>query len=216
MTKVIKIKKIVEQVNDPAKVAAALDSADVAFEKIDTVNWQEFPYKPEVCFRAAHCGDKLLLNYRCTEEAVRAVAEGDNGPVWEDSCVEFFVSFDGKKYYNIECNCAGTILSACGEDRNSRTPAPAEVLAGVKRYASLAGNMPADGQGPVSWEVSLIVPATTYFGAGIQSFDGVKAHGNFYKCGDKLPTPHFLSWNPIGTPNPDFHCPKYFGEVEFE
>ncbi|MCF0172470.1 MAG: hypothetical protein HUJ91_01855, partial [Bacteroidales bacterium] len=27
---------------------------------------------------------------------------------------------------------------------------------------------------------------------------------------------HFLSWNPIGTPTPDFHCPEYFGTIEFE
>ncbi len=216
MTKTIKIKKIDTKVTDPALVAAELDAAGVEFETIDTVNWPEFPYKPRVDFRAAHTGDTLLINYRCTEQAVRAAAEADNGPVWEDSCVEFFVTFDGKKYYNIECNCAGTILCATGEDRNNRTFAPAEALAGVKRYASLAGNMPADGEGEVSWEVSLIVPATTYFGSGLTSFDGVKARGNFYKCGDKLPTPHFLSWNPIGTPNPDFHRPEYFGEVEFE
>lgn len=215
MSKTIKIKKIEDEVYDPALVAETLDRAGVVFEKIDTVNWQEFSYKPEVVFRAAHTGDKLLLNYRCTEEAVRAEAAADNGPVWEDSCVEFFATFDGKSYQNIECNCTGTILSALGPDRNHREPASEEVLKGVRRHSSLrAGKLPIDG--PVSWEVSLIVPVTTYFGAGLRSFDRVKARGNFYKCGDKLPTPHFLSWNPIGTANPDFHCPEYFGEIEFE
>lgn len=216
MTKTIKIKKIDKTLNDAAQVAATLDEANVKFEKIETVNWNEFPYKPDVEFRAAHTGDALLINYRCTEEAVRAVAEGDNGPVWEDSCVEFFVSFDGKKYYNIECNCVGTILSACGPDRNERTLASTEVLNGVKRYASLASNMPKEGEGPISWEVSLIIPVTTFFGSGLDTLSGVKARCNFYKCGDKLPTPHFLSWNPIGVASPDFHRPEYFGEIEFE
>ncbi len=216
MEKSLKIRKVNTPVDDAASVAAVLDKAGIAFEKIDTVNWPEFPYRPEVEFRAAHTGDALLLNYRCKEEAVRAVAAHDNGPVWEDSCVEFFVTFDGKKYYNIECNCAGTILCATGPDRNDRTQASAEVLGGVKRHASLKGNMPSEGEGPVEWEVSLIVPVETYFGSGLASFDGVKARGNFYKCGDMLPTPHFLSWNPIGVPNPDFHRPEYFGNVEFE
>ena len=39
---------------------------------------------------------------------------------------------------------------------------------------------------------------------------------NFYKCGDELQTPHFLSWNPIKIENPDFHRPDFFGTLEFE
>ena len=40
--------------------------------------------------------------------------------------------------------------------------------------------------------------------------------GNFYKCGNQLPKPHFLSWNPIPTDNVQFHCPEFFGELDFE
>ena len=149
------------------------------------------------------------------EEAVRAVAPADNGPVWEDSCVEFFATFDDKNYQNIECNCVGTILSAVGPDRQHRQSAPEELLAGVQRHSTLKkDNLPTDG--PVSWEVSLIIPVKTYFATGLKSFDGVNARGNFYKCGDKLPTPHYLSWNPIGVANPDFHRPEYFGDIHFE
>ena len=39
---------------------------------------------------------------------------------------------------------------------------------------------------------------------------------NFYKCGDELQTPHFLSWNPIQIEQPDFHRPDFFGTLEFE
>ncbi len=38
---------------------------------------------------------------------------------------------------------------------------------------------------------------------------------NFYKCGDKLTVPHFVTWNSIGTNKPDFHQPKFFGELYF-
>ena len=117
MNKSISVKKVEMPVRNAAEVVATLDNAHVPFLKIDTVNWAEFPYKPEVEFRAAHTGDALLLNYRVTEEAVRAAAPADNGPVWEDSCVEFFVTFDNKNYQNIECNWTGTILSAVGPDR---------------------------------------------------------------------------------------------------
>ena len=39
---------------------------------------------------------------------------------------------------------------------------------------------------------------------------------NFYKCGDKLQTPHFLSWNPIDLEKPNFHCPEFFGMLRFK
>jgi len=32
---------------------------------------------------------------------------------------------------------------------------------------------------------------------------------NFYKCGDELPLPHYLSWNPIYTETPDFYRPDF-------
>ena len=215
MSKSITVKKVEMPSHNAADVAAVLDKANIPFQKIDTVNWSEFPYRPEVEFRAAHTGDSLLLNYRVTEEAVRAAAQSDNGPVWEDSCVEFFATFDDKNYQNVECKCVGTILSAVGPDRDHREAASKSVLDGVKRYSSLdPANLPAEG--PVTWEVSLIIPVETYFKSGLKSFSGVNARGNFYKCGDKLPTPHFLSWNPIGVPNPDFHRPEYFGQITFE
>ncbi len=215
MTKTINVPKVSMSGRDAADVAAVLDANHVAFTPIDTVNWAEFPYKPAVEFRAAHTGDALLLNYRVTEEAVRAEAGADNGPVWEDSCVEFFVSFDGRNYHNVECNCVGTILSAVGPDRNERQLLSQQQLDGVSRYSTLkAGQLPKGG--PVSWSVSLVVPASLFAASGVKDLSGVKARCNFYKCGDKLPTPHFLSWNPIGVPNPDFHRPEFFGEINFE
>ena len=38
---------------------------------------------------------------------------------------------------------------------------------------------------------------------------------NFYKCADKSAHPHFLAWNRVDTPAPDFHRPDFFGELTF-
>ncbi|MBD5180330.1 MAG: hypothetical protein HDT01_03415, partial [Bacteroidales bacterium] len=182
---------------------------------IDTVNWKEYPYVPDVRFRIAHTGDAILLNYKVNEEAVRAVAEGDNGRVWEDSCVEFFVTFDGMQYHNIECNCVGTILSAVGSERENRNLLAAEQLDKIKRKSTLCKDgLPVSG--PVEWEVSLVIPVEIFAASSVESFDGIEARGNFYKCGDLLPTPHFLSWNPIEISTPNFHRPDYFGKIIFE
>ncbi len=49
----------------------------------------------------------------------------------------------------------------------------------------------------------------------IDSLEGKRIPANFYKCGDKLRTPHFLSWNKIEIEKPDFHRPDFFGELHF-
>ena len=185
----------------------------IAFEKIDIVDWPEkFPYKPTVEFALAHTGTSILIDYRVVEKTSRAAAGEDLGKVWEDSCVEFFSSPDGKVYYNLECNCIGKVLLAKGESRHDRQPAPAEVLAKIERWASL-GDKPFAEKKAGPWEVCLIVPAEAL---NLKSFDGLELKANFYKCGDLLETPHFLSYAPIDTPEPDFHRPEFFIPISFE
>ena len=215
MNKTIRVPRVEVDNLSVDVVTEVMDNAGVPSHIIDTVNWKEYPYVPDVKFRIAHTGDAILLNYRVNEEAVRAVAEDDNGRVWEDSCVEFFVTFDGKQYHNIECNCVGTILSAVGPERENRNLLAAELLDKIKRKSTLdKDSMPVNG--PVEWEVSLIIPVEIFASSGVDSFDGIEARGNFYKCGDLLPTPHFLSWNPIEIPVPNFHRPDFFGRILFE
>ena len=159
----------------------------------------------------------LLLNYRVTEASVRAVAGHDNGSVWEDACVEFFsIPANDGVYYNMECNCAGTLLVGAGAARANRQRAPQEVLDKVLRWSSLGRESFEERIGECSWEVALVIPWSTFFLHQIQSLQGQTIRANFYKCGDKLQTPHFLSWNPIDLPKPDFHCPAFFGTLHLE
>ena len=73
-------------------------------------NWpQLFPYTPNVRFRLAHTGNKLILQFAVNEKTVRAT-ESCGGRVWEDSCCEMFISFNGQDYYNLECNARGAFL----------------------------------------------------------------------------------------------------------
>lgn len=196
-------------------IPALLDQEKVAFQEINEVNWKEdYPYCPSVLFRIAKTDDKFILNYKVTEDSIKATASADNGPVWTDSCVEFFVipNNDGI-YYNIECNCAGTILIGAGKEREDRTRAPQEVLNKVARWSSLGREPFEEKIGEKTWEVVLIIPFSTFFLHDIESLKNQNIKANFYKCGDDLTTPHFLSWNPINLPKPDFHCPNFFGNI---
>lgn len=214
--KELNVKKVCAACIPADAVPALLDEEKIPFQPIDTVNWAEYPYRPSAQFRLAYTADSILLHYKVKEDAVRALAAADNGPVWEDSCVEFFFipAADGI-YYNVECNCAGTLLIGAGTGRKDRKPAPQAVLDTVQRWASLGREPFAEREGACCWEVALILPYSAFFLHDTVSLEGKALPANFYKCGDCLPVPHFLSWNPIAADRPDFHRPECFGLVRF-
>lgn len=212
----IKKLKLQEDI-EPEQIPGLFEKEQITYQPADTVNWQEYPYRPEMKFAIAHAGDRILLHYHITEQSVRAVAPADNGRVWEDACAEFFIQpEEGEKvYYNFECNCAGTLLIEFGPAGN-RTHAPSTTLESVKRWASL-GREPFDEKaGLCTWDLTLIIPVSAFFRHRIENLDGKEMRANFYKCGDLLQTPHFLSWNPIDLPKPCFHCPDFFGRIYFD
>ena len=181
-------------------------------------NWQEeFPYAPKVSAELSHDNNNLYLTYNVDEEYVAATALKDNDPVFKDSCVEFFVAFDDKGYYNIEANCAGTILMSHRKGRKIDVEyASPEILSKILRKPSL-GRLPFEcKKAEGNWQLMLTIPASAFFKHDFKNLSGVKARCNIYKCGDELPLPHYLSMAPIKTPQPDFHQPEFFTPVEFE
>ena len=215
--KKLSIKKLNASSVEASTVPALLDAQGIEWNAIACVNWVEYPYQPDVKFRAAHTGDAILLHYQVTEASVRAVALADDGKVWEDACVEFFLSPEGNDfYYNFECNCAAKLLLHGGPAGGERPTASEEVLKSVKRWASLGTEPFEERVGECTWEVVLVIPASAIFRHEIADLNGKTMRANFYKCGDLLQTPHFLSWAPIELPKPKFHCPEFFGELVFE
>lgn len=211
------VRKLNISIQNAENVPGEMDKADIAFQTIGILNWQDFNYKPDVQFRIAHTDDAILIHYHVTEKSIRARYGEDNGSVYKDSCVEFFSAPGGDCiYYNIECNCIGTILMEAGCERRDREYAPLEVIKQIKRWSSL-GNEPFEERiGECTWDVALIIPYTVFFKHNIQSMDKQLVKANFYKCGDELETPHYVTWNPIKTKQPDYHRPEFFGEIYFE
>lgn len=177
---------------------------------IGCVNWPEYPYAPKASFRIAHSDESLAVMFEVEEEHVRAVTIEDNGPVWEDSCVEFFVAEpEGGGYFNFEVNCIGTLLAARRRSRADACHFDAGRLRRVRRIASLPhASIDSLGAGQRWWMVEVI----PFELLGL-SWAPRRLRANFYKCGDKCGRPHFLSWAPVCTPQPDFHRPEFFGEV---
>lgn len=179
--------------------------------KIDTLNWPElFPYKPECGFRIGWCETGLGILYNVKGLDLRAAALEDNGPVWEDSCCEFFVAdpADGT-YYNFETNCIGTLLAAKRQSRENCTHYSAEVLSKVKRFSTLKHEAIDVNGKEFLWQLGIFVP----FGLIGCKNAPETLQANFYKCGDKTAHVHFLSWSPVKVEKPDFHRPEFFGKL---
>lgn len=179
---------------------------------IAVADWPEtFPYVPKASAELEFRENCMHIHYMVTEDQIVANVDEDLGHVWEDSCVEFFVSplADGY-YYNIECNCVGKIYMAFGKDRYERELAPESVLSSIRRKTTMGEKAFGVKEEECSWEVDLEIPYTALFKHELKNLDGLCPTGNFYKCGGTGRWTHFVSWAPIDTPAPDFHRPEFF------
>jgi hypothetical protein len=182
---------------------------------ISNQNWVEAP-GVHATFSIRHDNSSIYLCYLVEEPQVRAVNTEFNSPVWEDSCVEFFLSLGGDDgYYNFEINAIGTVLGAFGIDRNKRFHLADSLLTLIETTPSLEHKPIENLEQKTSWRMQLIIPVRVLHFSNIKNLSGVDAQANFYKCGDKLKHPHYLSWKPVRTTKPDFHSPKYFGQLYF-
>lgn len=190
-------------------------------EKLSGLNWntlshnnwpQEFPYTPEVRFQIGHTDDAIVLHFEVNEEYIRAAHILPNSQVWTDSCVEFFLSLDGRQhYYNFEFNVLGAAVIGYGPGiKAERQRLTDEQVLSVSTYSNVIRE--ASGN---SWALIFVIPKTIFGDLSI-TWNNRQAHANFYKCGDELPKPHFISWQPIDHPSPNFHLPQFFGEIVFE
>ena len=189
--------------------------ANFSMHKIDHSPWEKKRIYPEVSFTIAHSSNAIIIRYFVTEEEIRAMYLHHNDPVYKDSCVEFFIAFeDDENYYNLEFNCLGTCLAGYGPNVQSRELLPVELIAKIDTYTTIDRSQ--GGQTtPINWQLSMSIPIELFKFHKIEQLNGMTARANFYKCGDDLKSPHYLCWNKIKHPKPNFHLPKFFGELKF-
>lgn len=214
--KVAEVKKIAagEKSPDLNKLSELMDSQ--VKHPIDTLNWKDYDYKPRVEFAIAYGEQEIFLKYYVREEYFKAEKTETNQMVCEDSCVEFFVSpeEDGI-YYNMEFNGIGTCLLGSGKGRADSKRADQSVVSKIRRIATPGNNPVPEKKGDFSWTITIAIPFEVFFRHKITDLKGKTFRANFYKCGDKLSVPHYVTWNKVGTEKPDYHRPEYFGELRF-
>lgn len=179
---------------------------------IEVINWEEYSYQPIVAFDVARTEAHLYIRYFVKGYSLKATYTDSSSPVHLDSCVEFFMQKEGDTgYINFEFSCIGTCDAAFRQSRAESTPLTAAQYASIRTFSSLEAKPFPEKPGIHAWELIVAIPFT------LMGLDPAnlpeKIKGNFYKCADDTEYPHFVSWSPIALPKPDFHCPKFFGDI---
>lgn len=200
---------------DLAEVSVRLDDL-LDVHSIDTVNWKDYSYKPDVKFRIAYSEREIFIKYYISEDYVKAEKTEINQMVCEDSCVEFFVSpAEDGIYYNFEFNSIGTCLLGSGTSREDSRLANKQIVERVRSLSSLDNEAFGEEKGVKEWTLTVAIPVDLFFRHKIKKLEGLTFRANLYKCGDNLSVPHYLTWNEVETEKPDYHQPEYFGELIF-
>jgi len=188
----------------------------IAWNDIAIANWNhDYPYAPKAKFRLAYDQQAIVIQYKIEEEVIKAHYYMHNDNIWEDSCVEFFISFDNRKhYYNFEFNPIGAGLIGYGTSiKAERSRLTRQQIDQVEVFTCIERNNLG-----TQWSLIQYIPYSAFSYSQV-TYAFLKENpifANFYKCGDHLPKPHFLSWNKINHPTPNFHLPEFFGELFFE
>ena len=163
----------------------------------------------------------LSVSFRVEDRYVLATAEKHQDSVCIDSCVEFFFTPGpnvAEGYFNIECNCGGTVLFHHQLSRGLHSrPMSLESIGAMGVRHSLPSRVQPEMPGPVTWTVRYRVPYEELerLAPVVRPAPGVIWRANVYKCADRSSRPHWLTWSLVDRPKPDFHRPDYFGILRF-
>lgn len=178
-------------------------------------------FRPEVNVKMMYDASNLYVIFRVEDKFVRCVTTEINGPVYEDACVEFFFSPDEDeplKYFNLETNCGGTALMYYNlVPRKDFKILEKPDIQQIEIAHSLPAKVEPERKEPVTWTIEYRLPFSLLekYSKVTHPAPGVQWKANFYKIADKTSNPHYLTWSPVGQPEPDFHLPEFFGNLEF-
>lgn len=167
-------------------------------------------YRPQTFASLRLRDDRLVISMTTDEWPLRAVVTSPNGPVYTDSCMEFFLMPAprlSRAYVNFEINPWGVPLIEIGDQRENRKRL---IIPEYRSLLSLSSRIDRDG-----WTLAYQIPLSFLKGL-VGDFNlerGDEMRANFYKCGDSTEHPHYGCWATIDRPTPNFHVPESFGTL---
>jgi len=158
----------------------------------------------------------LYAQFRCRDRHISAVRTRLNSDVFEDSCVELFLGPDGE-YFNVEINCCGTLHLGFGAGRRGRRLIEPDQAARIRIATSVPTATKDESPDDAAWRVTAAIPfavLSSLAGRTVRPRSGDVWGGNLYRCGGQT-DPQHACWNPITSPQPDYHRPECFGDLRF-
>ena len=195
---------------------------DIPSELIQYYMGRKPDHFPKVEVKIAYDDMVIYMMYRVEDRYVRAVAAEHQDNVCGDSCVEFFFTPDSdvsKGYFNLEINCGGTMLFHFQPvPGKGRIVIPKSECNKIRSAHSLPRIVDPEIEEPVTWTVEywIHIALLKRYCQVITPTPHIAWRANFYKCADNTSHPHWLTWSPVNSPNPNFHLPQSFGILEFE
>lgn len=199
-----------------------ISSADILLEEkslrlpVMHNSWPHlFPYVPMTAVDVAYCDRGLVFRFTSYGKGLRCQFTEDGSDVYKDSCVEIFMQRpNDEKYYNFEFNCCGVCDASYRQSRSVSTPFSEAQYMKLERHSSIHREVFDDPYNMRCFTVTCLIP---YSLIGIDCIEQLPEFikFNFYRCGDETSIPHFASWMPIDSDEPNFHLPQFFKPLYF-
>ncbi len=187
------------------------------YNELCSYHWEaEKPYRPKTYFKIGVVDGVLTVALKCYESTPRAVYTKRDEPIYQDSCLEFFVApVEGRnEYINVECNANGAFLCEFGAGKLDRRLV-SSISASSPEVIPFSGK---DSNGAF-WGVTVKLTRcflSEVYGVSEKDIPLNKIKANFYKCGDRCEIPHYLAYSSVTDLPPGFHNPECFAEFKMK
>jgi len=192
---------------------------------VDIFREEGSAHRPQTDVKIRYNDRALRLLFRVRDQYVVVRHTGFQPPVFQDSCVEFFVRPDADgPYMNYELNAGGAAYCSLVVDD---TPTETSHLADyrelseaemdqLKIFTTLPATVEPEIADPVEWMLELEIPMDQITGKTgcTPPRAGTVWSANFFKCADNSSHPHYATWSPITKLR--FHLPDCFAPLVFE
>lgn len=155
----------------------------------------------------------LIVDFDIFENEIRKCSTHNNDRVYEDSCVECFIQIpNSDEYYNFEISASSHMLVGRGSSRNNRRLVDESIIEKIDREIIILDETKKSSH----WKLNMSLDLDQWKLIGSnENIKNYKIKANFYKCGDKLASPHYFALFDVDSEMPNFHYPPSFNELIF-
>ena len=214
---------VVQRAEQPPDLASSWDSPDWRdVPAIDVASFHPLSssHQPRTQVKVLYDSHGLYHHFQVHDRYVLARQLGYQGPVFDDSCVEFFTAPHDRSYFNFEFNCGGAMLLhhiQC--DGSARELVSDHWLDRITIRTTLPRQVDPQIDEPITWRLACFIPIKliqAYTGPlGEQTpAPGVQWRSNWFKCASRSTHPHWAAWADVGLPL-NFHQVDRFGLMQF-